>query len=386
MNVGGTEKALLTMLSEIDKERYDVTLLMLEKYGGFLNDIPDWVNIKYLNYYSDIKSVLNKPLHTTALEQIESGRIGEFIKYSYFYLVSKIKKDRIFLFKHILKKHPSLEEEYDLAVAYAGPMDFISYFVINKIKAKKKIQWVHFDITKIGFNGNFARKIYSKFDKIFTVGEESKEKFIENIPSLKDKVDVFYNIVSRNLIREMSEEESFTDGFDGIRILTVGRISQEKNQAMTIPILARLKSEGYNVRWYCIGDGGNYRSECERLIKSYNIDDSYIILGTKTNPYPYMKDCDIYVQPSLYEGYCVTLIEARCFDNPIIATNFTSAKEQLIETECGLVSEINENDLYIKIKEILDNEKLREEIKSNLRNHHFDTSEKIDKLYKVIND
>ncbi len=385
MNVGGTEKALLTMLSEIDKEKYDVTLLMLEEFGGFLSDVPEWVNIKYVNYYSDIKSVLNKPLHTTALEQIKFGRIGEFIKYSYFYLLSKIKKDRIFLFKHILKNYPNLEKEYNLAVAYAGPMDFISYFVINKIKAKKKIQWVHFDITKIGFNYSFAKKIYSKFDKIFVVSEQAKDKVKENLPPLKDKVDVFYNIVSRNLIREMAEEESFIDRFDGIRILTVGRISQEKNQAMTIPILARLKSDGYNIRWYCIGDGGKYKEECERLIKSYNIEDSYLILGTKTNPYPYMKDCDIYVQPSLHEGYCITLAEAKCFDNPIIATNFTGAREQLIETGCGLVSNINENDLYIKIKEILDNDKLREEIELNLKNHTFDTSKEIDKLYNTIN-
>lgn len=385
MNVGGTEKALLTMFSEIDKEKYDVTLLMLEEFGGFLDDIPEWVNIKYVNYYSDIKSVLNKPLHTTALEQVKSGRIGEFIKYSYFYLLSKIKKDRIFLFKHILKNYPNLEQEYDLAVAYAGPMDFISYFVTNRIKSQKKVQWIHFDITKIGFNYSFARKIYSKFDKIFVVSEQAKDKVIENLQPLKDKVEVFYNIVSRNLIREMAEEEGFIDRFDGIRILTVGRISQEKNQAMTIPILARLKSDGYNIRWYCIGDGGKYKEECERLIKSYNLEDSYLILGTKTNPYPYMKDCDIYVQPSLHEGYCITLAEAKCFDNPIIATNFTGAREQLIETGCGLVSNINENDLYIKIKEVLDNDKLREKIELNLKNHTFDTSKEIDKLYNTMN-
>ena len=308
-----------------------------------------------------------------------------FIKYSYFYLLSKIKKNRIFLFKHILKNYPNIEPEYDLAVAYAGPMEFISYFVANKIKAKKKIQWVHFDITKIGVNYNFTRRIYSKYDKIFVVSEQAKEKFIENIPSLNNKTEVFYNIVSRNLVRQMSEGESFTDGFNGIRILTVGRISQEKNQAMTIPILARLKSDGYNIRWYCIGDGSNYKNECEHLIKFYNLEDSYLILGTKTNPYPYMKDCDLYVQPSLHEGYCITLAEVRCFENPIIATNFTGAKEQLIETGCGLVSEIDENDLYMKIKEILDNEKLREEIKSNLRNHILDTSKEIDKLYNTIN-
>lgn len=386
MNVGGTEKALLTMLSEIDKEKYDVTLLMLEEYGGFLNDIPEWVNIKYFKHYSDIKNILNRPLRTTALEQIKSGKIRGFIKYSYFYLLSKIKKDRIFLFKHILKNYPELEQEYDLAVAYAGPMDFISYFVSNKIKTKKKVQWVHFDITKIGFNYSFAKKIYSKFDKIFVVSEQGKEKVIENIPLLKDKVEVFYNIVSQNLVRKMSDGESFTDRFDGIRILTVGRFTKEKNQSMTIPILARLKSDGYNARWYCIGDGGDYKNECVRLIKSYNLEDSYILLGTNTNPYPYMKDCDIYVQPSLHEGYCITLAEARCFDNPIIATNFIGAKEQLIETSCGLVSNINENDLYIKIKEVLDNKQLRDNIKSNLKNHTFDTSKEINKLYKVVND
>lgn len=383
MNIGGTEKALLTMLSEIDKEKYDVTVLMLEEYGGFLLDIPEWVNIQYLKYYKDIEDIINKPLHITALEQLKICKINNFIKYLYLYLLYKISKDRIFIFKHILKSYPNLEEEYDLAVAYAGPMEFISYFVANKIKAKKKVQWIHFDITKIGLNYSFVRKIYSKFDKIFVVSEQAKEKVIENIPSLKDNVEVFYNIVSSNLVRKMSEGKSFTEKFDGIRILTVGRISKEKGQYMTIPVLAKLKSEGYNIRWYCIGDG-NYRSECERLIKEYSLEDEYILLGSKTNPYPYMKDCDIYVQPSLHEGYCITLAEARCFGNPIVATNFTGAREQLIETGCGLVSDISEEGLYNKIKEILDNQKLRDNIKSNLKNHNVDTSNEINKLYKII--
>lgn len=385
MNIGGTEKALLTMLSEIDKEKYDVTVLMLEEYGGFLNDIPEWVNIQYLNYYKDIKDIINKPLHITALEQLKIGKVNNFIKYLYLYLLSKINKERTSIFKYILKNYPDIEEEYDLAVAYAGPMEFISYFVVSKIKAKKKVQWIHFDITKIGLNYNFARKIYSKFDKVFVVSEQAKEKVVVNIPSLKDKVEVFYNIVSQKLVRKMAEGESFTDRFDGIKILTVGRISKEKGQYMTIPVLAKLKSEGYNIRWYCIGDG-NHRKECERLIKEYKLEDDYILLGSKTNPYPYMKDCDIYIQSSLHEGYCITLAEARCFDNPIISTDFTGAREQLIETGCGLVSDISEDGLYNKIKEILENQKLRDDIKSNLQKYSVDTSKEINKLYKIINE
>lgn len=384
MNIGGTEKALLTMLSEIDKTKYDITVLMLEEYGGLLKDIPDWVNIQYLEYYNDIKDILNNPLHITALQQLKIGKVSKFVRYLYLYLLSKINKSRSHIFKYILKSYPNISGEYDLAVAYAGPMEFISYFIYNKIKSKKKIQWIHFDVTMIGLNYNFARKIYSKFDKVFVVSEQAKEKVVENIPSLKNKVEVFYNIVSRELIRKMAEEESFTDKFDGIKILTVGRLSKEKGQYMTIPVLAKLKSEGYNIRWYCIGDG-NYRKKCERLIKEHNIESEYILMGSKTNPYPYMKDCDIYVQPSLHEGYCITLAEARCFDSPIVATDFTGAREQLLESGCGLVSEISEDGLYTKIKEILDNDKLRNEIKSNLKKHNVDTSKEINKLYEIMN-
>ncbi len=384
MNIGGTEKALLTMLSEIDKEKYDVTVLMLEEYGGFLKDIPEWVNVQYLNYYKHIKGILNNPLHITALQQLKIGKISKTVSYLYLYLLSKINKDRSYIFKYILKNYPNISGEYDLAVAYAGPMDFISYFVVNKIKSKKKVQWIHFDITKIGFNYNFARKIYDKFDKVFVVSEQAREKVVENISSLENKAEVFYNIVSHKLIKKMAEEESFTDKFDGIKILTVGRLSKEKGQYMTIPVVARLKSEGYNIRWYCIGDG-NHRKECERLIKEHNLGSEYILMGSKTNPYPYMKDCDIYVQPSLHEGYCITLAEARCFDSPIVATDFTGAKEQLLESGCGLVSEISEDGLYTKIKEVLGNDKLRNEIKSSLKRDNIDTSKEINKLYRTIN-
>lgn len=383
MNIGGTEKALLTMLSEIDKERYDVTVLMLEQYGGFFKDIPDWVNIQYLDYYKEIKDIINKPLHILSFEELKIGKLSKSIKYLYLYLLSKISKERSLVLKNILKSYPDIDTEYDLAVAYAGPMDFISYFVANKIKARKKVQWIHFDITKIGLNYNFAKKIYSKFDKVFVVSESAKEKVIGKIPCIKNKVEVFYNIVSSGLIKRLANEERFIDEFKGVKILTVGRISKEKGQQLTVPVLAKLKADGYKVRWYCIGDG-NYRNHIEDLIKKYDLEDDYILLGSKSNPYPYMKDCDIYVQPSLHEGYCITLAEARCFNNPIVATDFTGAREQLVETECGLVADISEDGIYTKIKEILDNFKLNNKIKSNLKKNNVDTTKEINKLYKII--
>lgn len=179
------------------------------------------------------------------------------------------------------------------------------------------------------------------------------------------------------------EGKSFEDDFDGVRILTVGRLSKEKGQHLTIPVLARLKKEGYNVRWYCIGEG-NSRNEYEELVKKYKVEEDYIFLGASTNPYSFMRDCDIYVQPSIHEGYCITLAEARCFDNPIVTTNFTGAIEQISHGESGLISQCNENDIYLNIKRLLDDEVLKKYIKLNLRKEKIDTVNEVEKLYEVI--
>ena len=228
MNIGGTEKALLTMLNEIDSSKYDVTLLMLEEYGGFLSEIPNFVKVKYINEYKTIKPFINEPPRLLANKLIKNKKYLTGIMTLINYSISKITNNMSYYYKYILRNTKNIEADYDLAVAYAGPMDLITYFVLNKIKAKKKVQWIHFDITKIGFNKKFAEKNYKKFYKIFVVSEEGREKLINLIPALNNKVEAFFNIISCNLIENMSKNgNGFNDSFNGVRILTVGRLSKE---------------------------------------------------------------------------------------------------------------------------------------------------------------
>ncbi|MGX2961381.1 glycosyltransferase [Peribacillus sp. JNUCC 23] len=383
MNVGGTEKALLNMISEMPKDKYDITILMLEEYGSFLNSIPSGVHVKYLKGYQDIKNILNRPPHISSLDLLKKGKIVKAFQITYSHLLSKAMKDRSIFFKYILNGHPVVEKKYDIAVAYAGPMDFISFFIANKITAKKKVQWIHFDITKIGFNQHFASKIYSQFDKIFVVSKEGKEKVIGKLPQLKDKIDNFFNIMSPELVRKMADEEvGFEDNFSGVRILTVGRLSKEKGQDLTIPVLAKLKEDGYNVRWYCIGDG-SAREGYEKLIKEYNVENDYILLGATPNPYPFMKQCNIYVQSSRHEGYCITLAEARCFDNPIISTNFTGASEQIAHDQTGLIVNFDEQQMYNAIRQLLDDKNSVNKFRENLKSEIVDTTNEMGKLYEI---
>ncbi|MGU9049506.1 glycosyltransferase [Clostridium perfringens] len=380
MNIGGTEKALINMLHELQKEKYKVTVLLLEKYGGFLDQIPDWVEVKYLSEYKNLKKYINEPPQKIFKELLIKKEYINAFNLFLSYCISKLKDDISYYYKYLLTDVSDLEEEYDIAVAYAGPMDFITYFVANKIRAKKRVQWIHFDISKIGFNKRFAENMYSKFDKIFVVSEEGKNKLNLLIPSLSDKTEVFFNIISSTLIKNMAEnEEGFNDNYNGIRILTVGRLSREKGQDITISVLEKLLKQGYEVRWYCIGEG-NMRKELEDMIKNKNLQDNYILLGSKRNPYPFMKECDIYVQSSRHEGYCITLAEARCFNNPIITTNFTGANEQIRNEKTGLIVNFNQDEMYKAIKRIIKDRELRDSIGNNLGKELIDTSGEIEKF------
>ncbi len=367
MNIGGTEKALLNMINEMPKDQYDITVLMLEEYGGFLAHIPEWVNIKHISGYKKIKKELNNPPIQTIEEAVKNKSILHALILVVLNFFSKLTGERSALFKYLLKKYPIDSIEYDVAIAYAGPMDFISYFVIEKIKAKKKVQWIHFDITKIGFNVHFALKMYRKFDQISVVSNEARDKLLKKLPFLTEKTVLFKNIISTKEIRELaSNGESFNDFFDGIRIVTVGRITDEKGQDMAIKALSKLINCGYKVKWYCIGEGKS-RKKYEKQIEENKLRDYFFLLGSKTNPYPFIKDCDIYVQPSRYEGYCITTLEARCLNKPILTTEVNGANEQFINGETGVIVGINEEEIFKGVSELITNNCLRQKLISNLK-------------------
>lgn len=227
------------------------------------------------------------------------------------------------------------------------------------------------------------KKYYGKYDKIFCVSKDAQKKFIKYFPTLETKVDIFFNILNNTEIKAKSLECGFNDNFNGIRIVTVGRLSEEKDQILIPKLVKRLVDDNFNIKWYCIGDGES-RKEIENMIEQFNIHKELILLGTQSNPYPFIKNSDIYVQTSKHEGYCITLAEAKLLAKPIITTDFVGAREQIENGKNGIIVNFSEDELYESIKKLILNEKLRIKFSENLLLNTYSNNKEINKLYEFM--
>ena len=384
MNIGGVEKSLLSLLSAIPKDKYEITILTLDKKGGFLEYIPNNVKLIEAEWFKYIKPLIMDSPQNIIKRYIKNYEFLKIPSFIYSYFKSKKTNDRYIYYKHVLKSIPEYKEKYDVAIAYAGPTEIIDAYISHKVKAEKKIAWVHFDISKHKINKKLYNNLYERFDKIFAVSNECKKKLDEIIPAVRNKSEVLFNIVSEDLINEMSESNiDFDDNYKGIKIITVGRLSKEKGQDLAIKALSKLKKDRYDVKWYCIGEG-NSRQEFEQLIKEYKLEENFLLLGATSNPYPYIKNADIYVQTSRHEGYCLTLAEAKALNKPIVTTNFIGAYEQIKDNENGIIVNCNENDLADAIKKLIGKKEICSRFSNKLREEKIDTTSEISKLLNYI--
>lgn len=211
----------------------------------------------------------------------------------------------------------------------------------DHVKAKKKAAFVHIDYGKAGYGRTLDLGCYTKFDHIFTVSDEVKDHFLEIYPEQEEKVSVFHNLVNQERIRHMAGRgNSFEDDFHGYRILTVGRLAEQKRYDIAIQALALLKKKcSLPVRWYVLGDGP-LRKSLEQQIKEEGLEKDFILLGVKKNPFPYYKDCDFYVHATGYEGKSIAIQEAQTLGKPILATDCSGNREQLQNGVDGRLCEL----------------------------------------------
>ncbi len=385
LNCGGAEKALTSLLETIDYSSYNVDLFLFKHEGLFLRNIPEQVNILEEQFEY---SFFDMPIKTAIKGCCEKGRFDIAIsrlRAGYIFKTEQNKarcEQRVW--KHISKSLPAIKKKYDVAIGFLEKNPI--YFCVEKVKATKKIGWVHIDYDKLGMDPNFDKKFFTQLDHIITVSEECANIIINRFPNDKSKVEVIYNIVSPRMINQMSNQENidvFNKNSDEIIILSIGRLHYQKGFEMAIEACRILLNRGYNIKWNIIGEGEE-REYLTNLIKEKGLEGNFNLLGLKSNPYPFLKQTDIYAQTSLFEGKSIAIDEAKILNKPIVVTNFSTAKDQITDGIDGLIVELNPVKVADGIEKLIKEEGLRGRFINNLSQMKLGTEDEINKLYQVF--
>lgn len=327
MNVGGVEKAFLGMLDTLPHDDLEVHVAFFAPEGGFMGYIPSWVHVHGIAPFYNNRAFLNNPVKTT-INSLLRGR-AEVLRMLPAFIKSKIAGDKEAICRYLLRDDNALGTEFDLAVSYASPHEYLDYYISHHIKAKRRAAWIHFDVSKCFNSQRSINRAFSNIERIFVVSDKGREIFNQKYPALATKTATFHNIISpSNILRDAKRPSSYRASKECLNIVTVGRLNHEKGQHLAVAALAQLRARGIHAMLHLVGNGRT-ADTCRRIAMEAGIDDYVRFYGSQANPYPYMAGADIYLQPSLHEGYCITLAEAKIFEAPIVATDFTGAREQL---------------------------------------------------------
>ena len=391
MEIGGAETALVGLLNALDPARVDVDLFLYDHRGEMMQFIPEWVNLlpqipKYSVLERPIVELVKRGFWGIAAARMWAKRIS---KVAYKRSGSKLENngglDKMSKCTTPLlpKINPSVT--YDLAISFLTPHRIVA----EKVKAKKKIAWIHTDYTRVWVDAEDELKVWQKYDYVASISGDVTNTFLQVFPSLAPKIVEIENILSPSFVRKRAElkdvdKEIRHEG--AITLLSVGRFSDAKNYDNVPDICKRLINETkLNIKWYIIGYGGD-EALIRQKIKEAGMEEHVILLGKRSNPYPYIKACDIYVQPSRYEGKSVTVREAQMLCKPVVVTNYPTAPSQIRSGVDGVIVPMDNEGCAHGLAEVICDKPLQERIIAHLKTHDYGNESEVEKIYTLINE
>lgn len=384
---GGIERALINLLKLIDYSELDVSLLLLRNEGEYLNDLPseihllgDYKNLSWTNVFCITwRSYLKKSILYGNFKGLYTVLI---------YLIHRLvfQTNESGLYKPFLKDIGEINDQYDLAIDFYGGGSITTFITDQKVRANKKITWIHSEaaIKKV----KNIRIVLKKYERIFCVSQKCVNLFKDNVPEYADKCETFYNYVPVDEIKKKAQD-SMAFFFDNtyINLLTVGRVSPEKGQFLALRAAKKLNKLCPDIRWrwYMIGSGSSLLY-LKLLSKIMNLADQCIFLGYINNPYPFIRTCDIYIQPSQYEGFCTTITEAAILCKPIIATSVSGVEEQISNGEDGLIINYDKSELCEAILKLIREPELCLKFITDKEKKQYDFEKEIMKIKNILSE
>lgn len=376
--IGGSEKALIDLLNNINTEKYDITVLSL-------NPAPpkrfssDKIKIiygydPYLRMITPFRSVL-KDLKDYTREEIKAKLKVAFI--------TRIKKkstsgDLWDLESPFIE---SFNKRFDLAIGYG--LGVATFFASDKVSAMRKILWMDSDLNASGLDLEYCKKYYVSADAVAVV-DKSHIKQMESIyPEIEGKVFEIRNIIPVDEIKRKAAEKISFNVNGGVSILSVGRLTKGKNYELALKAAKILKDRGVDFVWNIIGFGPEEK-HLKKIINQWGLQSFVNLLGQILNPYPYYAASDLFVHTSIYEGSPLVLEEAMLFNIPIVTTGFASAANVINNGNSGFIVSFDENDLADRLYELIKNKELKNKISDYQSKNPIDYSKNLLELDELI--
>lgn len=393
MELGGAEMALIGLLNAFDTSRVDVDLFINQHTGPLMRLIPSKVNLlSQIPSYSAIERPMKDIIREGHL-LIALARLWGKLRYRlYLRSLSSTNRRRDgsitqYIFDAVSPLLPSLRKlgHYDMAISFLDP----PHIVQDKVDAAIKLEWIHADFSTIHMDINRCEKRWAKNDYIISISDAITNQFLKTYPTFANKIKVIENIISPDYVRQQAvafdaNPELLQTGVDKptIKLLSIGRFASVKNFENIPDMCRRIREQGMDVRWYLVGFGKE--ALIREKIAEAGMQDHVIILGKRTNPYPYIKACDIYVQPSRYEGKSITVREAQILCKPVVITNYPSAQSQIKDGVDGVICDMDNASVAEAIIELTKDKDKQKSIVNYLETHDYGFESEVNKIYQIL--
>ena len=385
----GAETALLEMLKCLDSPAYEVSLYVIMGQGEMIGKVPGYVRL--LNPKYDAGSVLSgegkrRMARTVCAAFFRNG--GWFKKIRYIVAngramrkKGKMQADKL-LWRMLSDGSLYFGETFDLAVAWLEGAS--AYYTADHVKAVRKCAFIHIDYESAGYTREMDRCCWDSFDRIYMVSDEVKEHFLAVYPEYERKAAVFHNMVDQENIRRLAGEQGgFSDGYDGARLLTVGRLTYQKAYDIAIDAMKLLKERGYRARWYVLGEG-DQRKVLEKKIASLGLEEDFLLPGVAENPYPYYAQADLYIHATRFEGKSIAIQEAQTLGCAVIASDCNGNREQVEDGVDGILCGLTPESIADSIALLLEDGEKRKALGRAAGRKNMASGEELKEFLKLL--
>jgi len=388
MKIGGAQKSLLSFLkclmaSQWGKE-YEIHLMLAYPHGEFLSQIPQRVKLV----------APSKPLYWMSSHVDADLLLKHFSWRGLYGEVCWILRKLLNLFPDGLNNSqkmwecwknliPEDSEQYDVAISYIDGCT--NYYLMEKVNAQKKVLWFHSEYQKHGYCPEYDSIFLEKCDCIVTVSDKCRTCLLEAFPHMDSKMHILENItVYEDLVARSGAAEctEFAD-VSVLKLLTVGRLHPLKGIDLAVEAAKQLKSTGIPFCWLVVGDGPE-REHIQRRIEAAGVSECFHLIGSRENPYPYMAQCDIVVQPSRVEGKSIVLDEAKMLLKPIVVTAYATVKDSVDHGNSGWIVEMTGQSICDGIVHLWQDKALRSHISTYLQKLSKGNEEELNRYMEIM--